>query len=375
MPIINHSSMFKLSQSGDTYYKQKVNLTYQRSLAKENSCFYIGIDNQNLIKFVFDFIPKIISDQVYNKKIFIMLGCEHESFNEIIGSIYDELIIKHNIPETQIIFITGTPDVSFTLNEICKKYEKNPIHIYFFSALERYIHFVKYTPSPTHKLKKFLSLNRRWRPHRPLLIGLLYLKNLLEYGHISFGESDDHRTWYDVFPELLQLHEQYPCQENKFLLHENYEKIIKLPEMYLDTDDLVQDHSWFTNSLSEFFETSYFSIVTETNFFTDVRFLTEKIFKTIIYKHPFILVAAPYSLAWFKSLGYKTFSPYIDESYDTETNHCLRMKMIVDEVERLCSLEQDEFLKLVNDLNAITEYNLNYLKSKTKVESYIKKLT
>jgi hypothetical protein len=46
-------------------------------------------------------------------------------------------------------------------------------------------------------------------------------------------------------------------------------------------------------------------------------FLTEKTYKPIAFKHPFMLMSAPGALAYLKSQGFETFDNIFDESYDT----------------------------------------------------------
>lgn len=77
-------------------------------------------------------------------------------------------------------------------------------------------------------------------------------------------------------------------------------------------------------------------------------FPTEKTYKTIACARPFIAVTTPYFLEDMRKLGYKTFSPYIDESYDTIEDNDQRMLAIANEVERLNKLSPEEF-KLAMD--------------------------
>jgi hypothetical protein len=62
-------------------------------------------------------------------------------------------------------------------------------------------------------------------------------------------------------------------------------------------------------------------------------------------------------------MGYKTFDGLIDESYDNETDDNKRMLMIVNEVERLCSLNQVELETFLIEAKKIVDHNfknLNY---------------
>ena len=87
---------------------------------------------------------------------------------------------------------------------------------------------------------------------------------------------------------------------------------------------------------------SYFYVCTETFVHGDFKSLTEKIFKPIANFQPFLFLAYPGALATLRKLGFKTFSPFIDESYDLETNTNKRIKMIYDEVSKLCLMTKKE---------------------------------
>jgi len=119
-----------------------------------------------------------------------------------------------------------------------------------------------------------------------------------------------------------------------------------------------------------YYEDTYFSLVSETNYFNDFAdmdqpaFLSEKTFKAIVFKHPFILVSSYNTLAYLKSIGYKTFSPVIDETYDTVKNSCKRLMMIADETERLCNLSKTQLAEFIDFCKPIVEYNYELLLSK-----------
>jgi hypothetical protein len=111
-------------------------------------------------------------------------------------------------------------------------------------------------------------------------------------------------------------------------------------------------------------------VISETTYHTkewypNARFLSEKTFKAIAMTHPFILVSVPGSLEVLKAMGYKTFSPIIDESYDTELDDGKRMIKILNEIERLCNLNQSELEKFLIEAREICEYNYNVLILKT----------
>jgi hypothetical protein len=76
------------------------------------------------------------------------------------------------------------------------------------------------------------------------------------------------------------------------------------------------------------FINSEISVILETVFDDRRIHLTEKTLKPIACGHPFILAAGPGALEYIRSYGFKTFAPYIDESYDQETDSLKRLEKI-----------------------------------------------
>ena len=62
---------------------------------------------------------------------------------------------------------------------------------------------------------------------------------------------------------------------------------------------------------------SLVQVVTETSYAGNKQHLTEKTFKPVVLKQPFILVSNRGSLEYLKKYGFETFSSVWDESYDT----------------------------------------------------------
>ena len=80
--------------------------------------------------------------------------------------------------------------------------------------------------------------------------------------------------------------------------------------------------------LSDFYQKAFCVVANETRFYQPTGNFSEKTTNAMIYKRPFICVAPPFTLEYIRSLGFKTFSNWWDESYDTETNHTERMNKI-----------------------------------------------
>jgi len=93
----------------------------------------------------------------------------------------------------------------------------------------------------------------------------------------------------------------------------------------------------------------------------DYPFITEKTFRNIKYKKPFIVMGQPNTLSSFHKLGYRTFSPLIDESYDTIGDTNKRFKKLLFEIDRLRKMSKAEFANLLQQCQPIVEHNYNNL--------------
>jgi hypothetical protein len=86
-------------------------------------------------------------------------------------------------------------------------------------------------------------------------------------------------------------------------------------------------------------------------------FVSEKTYKPIATRKPFIVFSNHGYLEALKKLGFKTFSPYIDESYDLEPDVKLRIKLIIKEISRINSLNLEEYNELIYQCNQIAIQN------------------
>jgi len=109
-------------------------------------------------------------------------------------------------------------------------------------------------------------------------------------------------------------------------------------------------------------------------------FMSEKIYRSFLFKKPFIYVGQYKSLEYIRSIGYKTFSPIIDESYDYIHDNKIRLVVLCKELERLMSKPIEEFNSDMDKLTEICKYNYNlYInyqkKSKQKLYTRINSLS
>ena len=90
---------------------------------------------------------------------------------------------------------------------------------------------------------------------------------------------------------------------------------------------------------------------------------TEKTLKAILSASPFLLYAAPGTLAILRGEGFKTFAPYINETYDRLPSHGARVGALIDEARRILLMSPNDFEQLMADIEPIASFNLKWLLS------------
>ena len=98
--------------------------------------------------------------------------------------------------------------------------------------------------------------------------------------------------------------------------------------------------------------------MTETVVENGLLFLSEKTFKCILNFHPFIIWGNAQTLAYLRSIGYKTFDFLWDESYDHEYDTTKRLEKIMDTLEYIASGAIDDKL-YSEELKEVVMHNHN----------------
>ena len=134
-----------------------------------------------------------------------------------------------------------------------------------------------------------------------------------------------------------------------------------------------------TDSHPEAYKNSYLYICTETFVHGEHKSLTEKAFKPIVNLQPFVIIAYPGALTLLRKLGFKTFSGFIDESYDDEPDEVKRIHMVYTEIQRIANMSIDEIHDWYWNMKDILEHNqrhfLNYWKNDEIGHNFVKYLS
>jgi hypothetical protein len=225
--------------------------------------------------------------------------------------------------------------------------------------------------------KLFNSYNwNAWR-HRLALIAMLHYNDLIDYGYITSPginkyEYNPKSDFEMLYREASYFFEGYEFKNNILQkltnLESNYPlKIDDRTKVNNNTDyacyDLVMKAPLYECRVNSLFE-----IITETKF-SGEHFFSEKTYTPISMKRPFIMVNGSRSLASLRKIGFKTFSPIIDESYDDDTDDISRMIKIVNEIKKWNQLRLSDpllFREKYESMNSILEYNYQVFMSYRK---------
>lgn len=128
--------------------------------------------------------------------------------------------------------------------------------------------------------------------------------------------------------------------------------------------DFEQSHTWYPfqdslQTIDNHYHNYFIEIVAETDPYSN-KFFTEKTMKNFYLGKAFLLWAGPYSLFRLRENGFKTFSPFINESYDTIENTRDRFDALLSEIDRLAGLSIAELQEIQNEIGERLQYNRDY---------------
>ena len=295
-------------------------------------------------------INKDVLEDIKNDKAilcisFIQEGDYHKDFYKDINKFCDDTSISIN----NIVFLTNNPKIEKTENIFNVSYYLNHMTATYQNHQLRYnnIKALNYEEIRPHY---FLSFNRNPKLHRMVLGSLLLKNNLLDKGMVSMGYDVDGIGKQDNYtPTAFNWRTPIYSEEKikELDLHHHMNKLKSMCPLLIDDDiteeEIKDDHSagWI-NIKPTTYNKAYFSIIPGNSFDTPWLHPDEKFWKPLGQLHPFIWLGPTGGIQHLKDKGFKSFSPFIDESYDTEEDCEKRMMMIVNEITRLCSMSKKE---------------------------------
>jgi hypothetical protein len=324
-------------------------------------------DEKSLIHYLFSDNQFIVDDINSDKCKFIIAGLTELSNQdyEYNFKFFNKQLKKYGIDDKKITFFDFINNIGHM-----KKYNKN-INFKYFNWLmvswDYYLNFPK-----THrwftkdfiKQMRFISLNHTIKQHRFLLIDFLRKNNLLEKGYVSFFHNKFKEKFFSVAEDL----DWTLKQTNEFYEWLNSNPLSVDINLDYDYQKKLETNSSAPNEI--FNKNSYFNILTETCFFessykgVDEFYLNERNVLPINTFQPFIVMNGQGHMKQFRKLGFKSFHPYIDESYDKEKDPYKRFEMIKKEILRLNNMSMEQLHDWYWSMEEILIHNYNHYHKK-----------
>lgn len=257
--------------------------------------------------------------------------------------------------------ILVTSERSDLVKNYCKK--NNMYHLYYFFhgfASLNWYRDVEYFQDDHPVFKtRFLSFNRlctKNRSYRLLLVSNLLERKILSKGSVSLQLIDAGRNIIkkEVFDPNCRLSKQAKIKV--------FKNLSKIEQNFVIDNEMLSGQASAHCGAQEYrlWQSSFLHLVSETVFFDEKLHLTEKIFKPIVSRRPFILLGAYKNLEYLQSYGFKTFSQWIDESYDDEQDNEIRLSMVCNELEKIVNLSDNEIKEMYHDMQEVLEYNCRH---------------
>jgi len=310
-----------------------------------------------------DIVNELVAAKNKGKSKFLFNAVTEALMPHVLSKIQRIAVILDGIIEDKDIFyISPTVNVETLYNKLIEKHSWDK-RINFLSC--HYFDYITTTYARgfeyiggydvRHRGKTFLCFNKVNREHRMVLLERMLANMWVNRGYYSFEGVGDFKSDVSslndqVFPYIKQNQELFPLRLNITDTRTN--------PVNIEPDDL------------HYHKDSYFSIVTETLFYSvnrpnqfhrpfveDSIFFTEKTYRCFALLHPFILLARPYSLQELRKQGYKTFAPFINESYDLIEDDDQRFEAIFKEISRLMSFHGDDWQLWQQGIKDIVEHN------------------
>lgn len=160
--------------------------------------------------------------------------------------------------------------------------------------------------------------------------------------------------------------------ENGFNLFENKKRLTEI-----EYDFPVQDGkkaAYFNRFLPIESLTSCCDLVVESYPTKDAVFFSEKTWKEIVLKRPYLTFGAKNQYKFFKNMGFELYDEIFDYSFDGESEIDNKINLFTREIEKYIDMEISEFEELLHILSSKIDYNFNlykkYLDQYEKIEIF-----
>lgn len=296
-------------------------------------------------------IPDYVLTDVRCNKCKILVDNSVETYDVIVtehDSTINQIILKtikkYNLNKTDLILVTGNyksvtsehylvaiKNWSDTIVPPCDK-------MFFESQRELIL-------SESIRPKNIVTFMRKERLYRFHLAKFIHDNKLKDHNIVTFGKNVSQYYWNSNSAQF----------DEEFINTLPWHYDVDLRPLGNGLDHVLAKTTEETAAYKE----TYINCVAERcmrylNYELDI---SEKIFKPIAFLQPFFVFGQPGTLEHMKSMGFKTFSNWWDESYDCMTFESIRFKMLTTLYKKLTLASKYELAEIMHQAWPILEHN------------------
>jgi hypothetical protein len=287
-------------------------------------------------------LTKDIVQSINNRGTLVLY--EAEGYSTIFGRLVTELL-KAGVNLNKIIMIGAS------------KYKDPRVEIHYVNHLEECFYnkiirnkssFIESLKPTVHKTNYFTFLNGRCNSiHKQYMVKKIYESSYFTKCIFSLIRAEK----YNLLPKNLL--DKLPIEAAPYL----HNKI----ETQAD------------NNITNLFRSSYFGLIQTASIHIWRKHTLESrlpldIYHSALAMRPYIISSNFIGVTDFlHTIGYKTFHPYIDESYDKEPDIRKRYTMILKQIDKLCSMSFTELDQLLLEMRPILLHNAKRVVSNDRI--------
>lgn len=325
----------------DILASTSISLNVYNSICGRNGYLFLDLGNECAIT---DHVIQTIHQYVYSKKIplnKVILQTGNTNGNDQ----YNDYCFRHSIPLNKGMNISCLEYFEWMASRHIYEFKNSKENI----ALPKNIDYSKIE-------KTFLCLNRVHRWQRVNLFLLWNKFNLIDDSYFTLNKQSGLPS-ENVLRDLLD-----PKLIEKYNINDSYIDEIE-STLPLELDEFKESSvmALLYGPIDSYYQSSLISVVTETN--VGEIFNTEKIFKPMVHRQPFIVVGPYKTLENLRNMGYKTFSDFYDESYDDIKDPIERLIKVVELCKEISEWDEKKKKTLFYKSMTITTHNYELLSS------------
>lgn len=272
------------------------------------------------------------------------------------------------------IMLTNHYGISSEINQLCNDNAK--MHVF-----ESNYQYLQTTPTPkpidiniNNIVKPYICLNGAQRSHRVMFLCYLREHQLLDCGILSWhfdSASPELPNATNINRNIINLPTApifvtttpFIRINDLFYIDSTGRKIFNQHYKFFQSnwkDSAITGGSnqnrWDIPAVQQAF--LYVSVETVLQY--PYPYLTEKTFRAILHKRPFVILGAQGSLAQIKKLGFKTFDHIWNEDYDSIQDPNRRMRAVIKIVKDIGALSSDQLKDLMYNVQDTVEFNYKF---------------